>query len=340
MSILGAAALAVTAAAFAASAALPTPQGAAPDARPPAATVTALATVNAYWSSDQYAKVSGYVADVRVDLGDAVKKGDLLATIANPELEKELATAQANVAARRELVGAADAAAQQAQAAVEVAARQVDALAATLALAEVTLRRQEELFAKKAETGQQIDDARARASIAKADVEVARSKVASGQADVAAAHANAAVARAQVVVAEAEAEHARALLEYLRIVAPFDGVVTRREVNPGDLVDAAGAGRAAPLFTCQQVDRVRVLCEVPEEDAARIAVGDAADVKVFGLGGSVVSGTVTRVARAIDAKTRKMRTEIDLSNADGLLRPGMYAEARITPRLAKPAGNR
>ena len=87
-----------------------------------------------------------------------------------------------------------------------------------------------------------------------------------------------------------------------------------------------------------QVDTVRVLCDVPEESAALVAIGDVAEIAVFGLGGEVVTGSVTRTARAIDAKTRKMRTEIDLPNPDGRLRPGMYAEARITPKSAKPGG--
>jgi multidrug resistance efflux pump len=302
--------------------------------------IVAVASVNALWSADLYARASGYVAEVRADLGDVVKKGQLLALIANPELERDLGAAQATLAARQEMVAAADAAALQVQATLDVATRQVGVVEAERQLADVTLRRNEELFATKAVTEQQIDDARTRAAVAAANVEVARAKVASVQADLVAARANAAVARGQVAVAEAEVARVQARVDYLRIVAPFDGVVTRREASPGDLVEATAGARGAPLFTCQQLDTVRVLCDVPEESAALIAVGDAAEVKVFGLGGEVVTGSVTRTAHAIDAKTRKMRTEVDLPNPDGRLRPGMYAEARITPKGAKPGGPR
>jgi HlyD family secretion protein len=315
-------------------AAAPAPQAtAAPAAAPP---ILAVATIDAFWSADQYARVPGYVAEVSADLGDAVKKGQLLALLSDPELEKQLAAAQSTRAAREAMVAAADGAAQQAEATLEVTTRQLAAYEAERTLAEATLRREEELFATKAATDQQIDDARTHGAVAAANVEVARAKIASSKADVAAARAGAAVARAQVAVAEAEVARYEARVGFLRIVAPFDGVVTRRTANPGDLVDSGG--RAAPLFTCRQLDNVRVLCDVPEESAALVAVGDAVEVKVFALGNEVVAGRVTRTARALDEATRKMRTEIDLPNQDGRLRPGMYAEARITPSGARPGG--
>jgi multidrug resistance efflux pump len=300
--------------------------------------IVAVATIDAFWSADLYARVPGYVAEVRADLGDVVKKGQLLALLSDPELDKELAAAQATRVAREAMVAAADGAAQQAEATLEVTTRQLAALEAERVLAEATLRREEELFATKAATDQQIDDARTHGAVAAANVEVARAKIASSKADVAAARAGAAVARAQVAVAEAEVARYEARVGFLRIVAPFDGVVTRRTANPGDLVDSGG--RAAPLFTCRQLDTVRVLCDVPEESAALVAVGDAVEVKVFALGNEVVPGRVTRTARALDEATRKMRTEIDLPNQDGRLRPGMYAEARITPSGARPGGPR
>ena len=83
------------------------------------------------------------------------------------------------------------------------------------------------------------------------------------------------------------------------------------------------------MFTVQQIDTVRVFCDVPEAQAAGVAVGAEADVKLFGLGGQVVKGKVTRLANAIDPTSRTMRTEIDLVNASGALRPGMYAQVTI-----------
>jgi multidrug efflux pump subunit AcrA (membrane-fusion protein) len=107
--------------------------------------------------------------------------------------------------------------------------------------------------------------------------------------------------------------------------------VTRRSVNPGDLVQAATASRTAPLFTCQQVDTVRVFCDVPEAAAASVREGTPADVALVGLPGQTVRGAVGRVSGSLDPRTRTMRVEIDLPNPDGRLRPGMYAQVTLNP---------
>src|SRR5205085_12667815 len=138
---------------------------------------------------------------------------------------------------------------------------------------------------------------------------VGAAKVAAAEADVQAAEANRAVAAAQVHVAEAEAQRLEALLRYTKIVAPFDGVVTRRLVNRGDLVQAATASRTMPLFTVQRIDTVRVFCEVPENAAAHVAKGAPAAVKVYALDGKTIEGKVTRFAAALNPETRTMRTE-------------------------------
>lgn len=305
------------------------PSGAAPGS------VVVIATVEAFWSADQYAKTAGYVSDVKHDIGDRVKKGDVLAILYVPELEKNLVQAKAGLEARKQTRKAAEAAVAQAQQALAVTKSQLDGYRADLFLAEVTLKRQEELSAGKAATAQQLDDARAKARVMQANVAMGEAKVNSAQADIQAAEANRDVAAAQVDVADAQVLEVQALLEYTRIAAPFDGLVTRRQVNPGDLVQAAAANRNTPLFTVQRLDTVRVFCDVPEAQAAAISVGADADVKLFGLAGQVVKGKVTRLANAIDPASRTMRTEIDLPNPSGLLRSGMYAQ--VTIKLQAPA---
>src|SRR5258708_20758421 len=108
-------------------------------------------------------------------------------------------------------------------------------------------------------------------------------KVKAAEADIRAAEANQDVAAAQVDVADAQVQEVEALLEYTRIVAPFDGFITRREVNPGDLVQAATSSRTAPLFTVQQTDTVRIFCDVPESNAAGIRPGVQANIRLFRL---------------------------------------------------------
>jgi HlyD family secretion protein len=293
--------------------------------------VVLLATIDAYWSADQYAKLSGYVSEVHADIGDQVKKGQVLAVIDDPELQKQLAGAQATLAARKQQVMASEATVQQAQAAVEVAKKQLAGLEAEARLAQVTLKRQEELYAGKAATGQQIDEIRAKAEVAGAAAEVGNARIGAAEADLRAAEANRAVAAAQVEVALADVKHLETLVDYTKIVSPFDAVVTRRWVNPGELVQAATANRTSPLFTCQQLSVVRVMCDVPEVNAAAVHVSDDAQVEVGGSAGRVIRGKVTRTAWSLIPQSRTMRAEIDLDNADGKLLPGTYAQVKLWP---------
>jgi RND family efflux transporter MFP subunit len=205
---------------------------------------------------------------------------------------------------------------QQSAAAVEVAKRKLVGLRADQTLQQVTLKRWEQLFAGKAVTTQQLDEQRAKENVSNANLEV-------GQADVALAEAN-------LQAAQADLQRLQALLEYTKITAPFDGVITRRTINPGDLAQAATANRPqAPLFTCQEINVVRVFAEVPETSAAAVRPGWPTEVRLFGPDGQTVSGQVTRISAALEPATRTMRVEIDLPNPDETLLPGMYAQVTL-----------
>jgi RND family efflux transporter MFP subunit len=182
------------------------------------------------------------------------------------------------------------------------------------------LRRREELGAAgHFISDRTLDEVRAAAEIAKADFSVAE--------------ANRTLAANQVDVAAATVEKIKTLLAYREIVAPFDGVVARRLVNRGDLVQAATATRATPsagsLFTVQRIDTIRVFCDVPENDVPHLRVGDPAIVKPAGFDGKPFVGKVTRFSLRLDPETRNMRTEIDLSNPEERLYPGTYAEVSL-----------
>jgi RND family efflux transporter MFP subunit len=150
-------------------------------------------------------------------------------------------------------------------------------------------------------------------------------------ANLGAGEAEVALAEANLQAANADLQRLQALVEYTKIVAPFDGMTTRRLINVGDLVQAATATRpASPLFTCQQIDVVRVFADVPETNAAAIRPGWAAEVQLYGPTGQTVRNTVTRIAGALDPTTRTMRIEIDLPNPDESLLPGMYAQVTLS----------
>jgi RND family efflux transporter MFP subunit len=128
---------------------------------------------------------------------------------------------------------------------------------------------------------------------------------------------------------------------YQQVVAPFDGVVTQRNIDIGSLVQADAAG-STPLFAMTHSAVIRVQLYVPQDQAFGLAPGAAAVVRVPEIPGRTFPGTVTRIADALQPGTRTLLTEIDVVNDDGTLRPGMYcsAELRIprrTPSLIVPS---
>jgi RND family efflux transporter MFP subunit len=259
------------------------------------------ATLEAFEEADLFAKVSGYLSEVRVDIGDHVKAGDVLAMISIPEMDKELAEADAQLAVR--------------QRSLDSASREVDHAKADVALQDITLKRQESLHQGHAITDQALDEIRAKTQIARADLGIADAKRA--------------LAAAQVDSAAAAVAKIKTLIAYTQITAPFDGVVSRRLVNRGDLVQAATANRTMPLFTLQRINVIRVFCDVPEGSVPYLRAGDTAVVKPIGFDGASFEGKVTRFAFRLNPETRNMRTEIDLANSQEQLYPGMYAEVAL-----------
>jgi len=152
--------------------------------------------------------------------------------------------------------------------------------------------------------------------------------------------------------AEANLERLLQLQAYERVVAPFAGVITARNVDPGALVGTAGGVSAtlpagsgsAPgsLFTIAQADTLSVYVTVPEDYAAAVAVGKPAVVTVPALPGDTLRGRVARTAGSLDATARTLLTEVRVANPKGVFLPGMYAQVQLalgagTPPLRVPA---
>jgi RND family efflux transporter MFP subunit len=314
-------------------------------------------SVHAFESVDILAKASGFLKTQNVDIGDIVKRGDVLAVIDAPELQKDVEEAAAAVAqatARAALAESRVATAEAERAAVAAAVAEseadVDQHVAKRALSEKQLERVKGLFSQNAIPQEVVDEhehsmqaARAGERSARAAVLTARAQLAAAEAKVQQARADLAEAQSAIRLAEARWERARVIQDYTRIAAPFDGVVTARSFFPGAFIRSAAEGASQPLLTVMRIDRMRVVVQVPDLDVALLDVGDPARVVIDSLKGRSFAGTVSRLARAETPTTRTMRVEIDLENPSGLLCEGMYGRATIELRppskhLAVPSG--
>lgn len=297
--------------------------------------------LQAYETAEVHARIPGYVKGWAVNIGAAVKKGQVLAELSVPELEAELRQKEAAIeqaTARR----------KQAEAEVEVAqadiagseAKLVECRAgvhradADLARWRAELHRVEKLFEARAQTGTLLDETRSKHQSAEATLEETRAHVKSAEVGLVQARASldrarsdVAAANAAIDFARADANHAQAMLAYARIEAPFDGVVTRRNIDTGDLTRPGPDG--PPLFVVARSDILTIAVDVPEAIATEIDPGDRASVKLQAMNGRVVEGKVTRISWALDPKTRTIRVEIDIPNPEARLRPGLYAYATI-----------
>jgi RND family efflux transporter MFP subunit len=134
---------------------------------------------------------------------------------------------------------------------------------------------------------------------------------------------------ANLAAAEANVGRLRKLQGFNQVVAPFDGVVTRRNIDVGDLVNAGNGGTGQALFAVAQVDPLRLYVYVPQVYAHQIKVGDAVTVTLAERAGEQYRGTVARTARAIDTATRTMQVEIRVPNPSNALITGSYVQVRL-----------
>jgi RND family efflux transporter MFP subunit len=229
-----------------------------------------------------HAKVSGYVNPIRVDIGDRVKAGELLATLEVPELRDQLDGARA--------------AARRAEAEHSIAHLSYQRLV------EVN-RSHPDLVAQ-----QDLDDAAARDAASEAALATAR----------------------------AEADRYQTLSDYTRVLAPFDGVITRRLVDNGSLVEAGTSSNTGPIVDLAEDDLLRLRFPVPEAETPLIRNEGKVTVTVDALH-RTFSGRIARAAWEIDRSTRTMIVEVDVPNAEGQLKAGMYASVTLATQASGSA---
>jgi len=254
---------------------------------------------------DVYAKESGYVKKLLVDYGTRVKAGQVMAILEIPELEAQLQEDQAEIRNAINQVSRAQHELYRYQA-------QYKALHLRYTRLNEVSESQPGIVAQ-----QEVDDAQGK------DV-AASSQVDAGQAAFEASQSQLSVTKAKLV-------HDQSLFDYSRITAPFSGIVTERYANLGTLVQA-GTGsstQAIPIVRLSQDDLFRLVIPVPESYVRYIRVGDHVDVRVPSLN-RTFPGKVARFSVDVKEETRTMHTEVDVSNNDRVLMPGLYADADLT----------
>lgn len=307
-------------------------------------------TVRADEETRLLARIPGYVGALHADIEREVKKGDVLAELTVPEAvaendqkqamvkqakaelaqaEKARAAALARVEAKQALVKQAKAGLGRASALVERWASESARMAGLAGRGVIDAQSRDEVKNQHQAAVAGLDEAKAKVGSA-----AAAAKQAAAEGDKAAADVTAAQAR--LAVALAAARQARAMLDYREVKAPYDGVVTRRHVNLGDLLQP-GPGKEVGLFTVMKLDPVRVVIAVPEADAEVVRAGQAVRLTFPALRPAGREGKVTRTSWALDPTSRTLRAEIDLPNKDRKVRPGMYVTAALTAAVPAAA---
>src|ERR1700730_10060092 len=246
----------------------------------------------AWFETTIYARVSGYVAKWMVDIGDHVKKGQVLATIETPEVDAELSAARAQLKTSE---------------------------------AQVAARHAEAKFTKT--TNERWRDS-PKGVVSEQERESKKADYESAEARLYAAHA-------QVALDKSRVDQYSAMAEFKLVKAPFDGTITERKIDVGNLVTAGSMTTTTPLHRMAQTDPLRVFVDVPQSAAGELmAVGVPAEIRATGAVGDVFSGKIARSAQSVNAQARTMRVEVDMPNTTHALVPGMYVNVafQLKPR--------
>jgi len=310
-------------------------------------TTTQPGRIEAFEETPLYAKTAGYVDEVLVDIGDVVRKDQTLLKLSIPELLDDVEQKEALIAQAEAEVKQAESAVVAAQAAVETAQSKIKETEAGISRAEAEHERWKSEHARikelaatgsvtkklEEETYSQLRSAEAATREVVAKAESARTGSYEAQANVGKAQADRGAAKARLRVARADLAHAKTMLAYTQIKAPYDGTVTRRDVDTGHFVQPASGGSGMPMMVVARTETVRIFVNIPEMEAPYVDLGDLAKIRVQALTANEFDAKVVRSSWSLQESNRSLRAEIDVANPKGVMRPGMYAMATI--RLAE-----
>ena len=313
--------------------------------------------IESFERTSVYPKVTGYIQKWIVDIGDKVKKGDVLAKLFVPELEEDFSTKKATVKLDTDRVDLAKKLVEVADADVKAADAEVTEAKAILAKYQSEADRwQTEVARLKNEVNRgvvdpqillestnQLRSATAARDAAKATIAKTEAELLSRKAALAKAQVDVSVAQSALLVAVSDAKRMEAWVGYLTLSAPYDGIIVARNANTFDFVQPtmgdptansrspylSPSGNSAPIYVVDRTDVVRIFIDVPEQDANYVSIGTKATVMVRAYRDEPISGAVTRTSWALNVKSRTLRAEIDLPNPGSKLLPGMYAYAKM-----------
>jgi RND family efflux transporter MFP subunit len=255
-----------------------------------------------------YARVDGYLKRRPVDIGDHVKKGDLLIEIETPDLDAQIAQGEATLAQSKATL-------QQLKAALAVARSNAK-------LAQTTAERYRILLQQESVAKQDYDNQAAAAEVAEANISQAQENI----------HAAEATINANV----ANVRRMQELKIYANLVAPFDGIVTFRsgQSDPGTLISSGNTTATKELIRVSQIDTIRIFVNVPQSYSTLIHAGQTADLMVDEFPGRTFPARVRGTTNSVDPTSRSLLAVLLVDNPKGELLPGMYAKIRFAlPRM-------
>ena len=260
--------------------------------------------VEAITEAPVLARSDGYIQRRYVDIGDRVREGQLLATIAAPELDRQVEQAAATL--------------KQSEATLQQANANLQQGEANERIARITAERWAHLTVKGAVSRQENDQYQAQFQAQTANVDALNKAIAA--------------AKSNVAAAQASLDHLKELQIFEQVKAPFAGVITVRNVDVGALITTGNT----LLFRIAQTGTLRTYVNVPQANANSVRVGQPAFLSVSNLPGRRFPGRVTRTASALDPASRTLLTEVQVPNPTGELMPGMYASVDLNTRRADP----
>jgi RND family efflux transporter MFP subunit len=312
--------------------------------------------IQAYEHTAIYAKLNCFIEKWVVDIGDRVKKGEVLAKLFMPELVQEFETKRADVELARQLIDRARNLDDEAKADVDAATAHVLETQSMIGKSQSEVDRwtvEVERLKKEVARGviapqillestNQLKSDTAMLDAARSIYATARARLLSRTAASATSKVDIGVAQARLIVASSEQKRLEALIGYLTLTAPFDGIIVVRNANTGDFAipssgdpsarmlspDQSTSG-SAPIFVVDRIDVVRIFVDIPEDDADFVQKGNKATVLARAYRSEELPATVTRTSWALNVTSRTLRAEIDLPNPDGKLLPGMYAYGKV-----------